>query len=116
MFGWKTLFRQSTVNRPVKKTEHNVLQRCHKFPQWRISMSKWQRTYMNATPGWDAAQMSGLVREELLLERLEGIVQILPLNELNFARSQRRDGRGGWDVSIKQPAQQIWGFLLVGIC
>jgi len=29
---------------------------------------------MNATPGWDAAQVSGLVREELLLERLEGIV------------------------------------------
>jgi hypothetical protein len=50
---------------------------------------------MNATPGWDAAQVGGLVREESLLEILAGIVQILPLNESISARSQRRDRRGG---------------------
>jgi hypothetical protein len=36
---------------------------------------------MNANPGWDAAQVGGLVREELRLERLAGLAQILSLNE-----------------------------------
>jgi hypothetical protein len=50
---------------------------------------------MNATPGWDAAQVGGLVREETFLEGLAGIVQILPLKESISARPQRRYGRCG---------------------
>lgn len=84
-------------------------------------------TTVNGPPGWDAAQVGGLVREESLLERLAGIVQILPLDESISARSNvqmeevtemstsnSQHGRSGF--SCLSVFADVWTNTHCGVC